>query len=191
MRYLNAALVFGTGFILGVFGTAFLLHIPSNSGEWASWAQAVGATVGLAVAIYFPMRERQRHDRETADQRLERAKQQMYELEGIAYKILRDTPRLIGRFDPRNPAQLDVSHLDETLNRVWEAEKSEFSERRRTVLYSMRAHLEDIKDYFGKPQGQPQLDWWNHQQTIWLSRPSMIFENVQNVGAQVAAGNPD
>ncbi|MFM0405306.1 hypothetical protein [Paraburkholderia dipogonis] len=189
MRYLNATMIVGMVFVVGVFGTEFVLHPPANSGEWASWAQAVGATIGLAVAIYFPMSERKKSAQEAAAQRLERAKQQMYEIERIAYKILRDTPRLITQFDPRQPVKLDVSGQRETLAAIVQAEKTEFSEYRRTVLRAMRAHVEDIADYFGSTQSPPIVESWNSWQRKWVRAPVKIFEEVQKVGARVAAGD--
>lgn len=40
------------GFIVGLFVTAFFKYLPSNSGEWASWVQAVGSIGAIVGAVW-------------------------------------------------------------------------------------------------------------------------------------------
>ncbi|WP_354677480.1 hypothetical protein [Cupriavidus plantarum] len=47
----TCALIAG-GFIAGLFVTAFFKYLPSNSGEWASWVQAVGSIGAIAGAVW-------------------------------------------------------------------------------------------------------------------------------------------
>ncbi|WP_168793559.1 hypothetical protein [Paraburkholderia aromaticivorans] len=189
-QFRETAIAIG-GFVLGIVLAAAFTHIPGSPSEWATWVQAIGTIVALGVAIYFPLSQRRQSDKEAAAQRLERAKQQMYEIERIAYKILRDTLRLLTQFNPRQPVQLDVSAQREALAAIAQAEKTEFSEYRRTVLRAMRAHVEDIADYFGSPQTPPNIEWWNPQQSKWIRAPDKLMEQVRQVGARVAGGDPD
>lgn len=39
------------GVALGVFGTAFITHFPTQSSDWAAWAQAVGSMAAIIGAV--------------------------------------------------------------------------------------------------------------------------------------------
>lgn len=60
MRHLTGAALFGAGLFVGLFGTAFVLHSPQGSSDWAAWAQAVGGGLGVTAAFLFPWRQAQR-----------------------------------------------------------------------------------------------------------------------------------
>lgn len=58
----NTCLFIG-GFLLGMFATAFVKWPPKDSSSWASWVQAVGAMIAIAIAIYVPYRQRMDGDK--------------------------------------------------------------------------------------------------------------------------------
>ncbi|MFM0226109.1 hypothetical protein [Paraburkholderia dipogonis] len=51
-------MLFGAGLLGGVVVGWFVRFPPSDSASAASWVQAIGAAVGIGVAIYIPFRQR-------------------------------------------------------------------------------------------------------------------------------------
>lgn len=58
---------------LGYLAYGFYLAPPKASQDWAAWAQAYGATVALAIAIYVPYRQREDAKREHQAREAEQA----------------------------------------------------------------------------------------------------------------------
>ncbi|WP_150574582.1 hypothetical protein [Pandoraea aquatica] len=73
---------FAASVALGVFAAAIWKFPPTNSGEWASWMQAVGAIAGIALALYLPWSQREHAARE------QRAKEQRNRI-GLLNRSLR------------------------------------------------------------------------------------------------------
>ncbi|ACD17485.1 hypothetical protein [Paraburkholderia phytofirmans] len=68
MKKLQAAALFGGGAFLGVFGCAFLTKPPSQSSDWAAWAQAFGS-VGAIFIAWFVSKQQYERDRRTEFER--------------------------------------------------------------------------------------------------------------------------
>ncbi len=58
---------------LGYLAYGFYLAPPKASQDWAAWAQAYGATVALAIAIYVPYRQREDAKRDQLAREAEQA----------------------------------------------------------------------------------------------------------------------
>jgi hypothetical protein len=69
MRNIPAAALFGGGVFLGAFGCAFVIEPPTQSSDWASWAQAFGS-VGAIFIAWFVSKQQYERDRRTERERL-------------------------------------------------------------------------------------------------------------------------
>ncbi|BCZ84816.1 hypothetical protein PTKU64_84910 [Paraburkholderia terrae] len=54
MTYLKGGCLVAIGVLIGMLITGFVKWPPQQSSDWAAWMQAIGAIVGIAIAIAIP-----------------------------------------------------------------------------------------------------------------------------------------
>lgn len=72
------------GIAAGVVGTAFWLHPPSSSQDWAAWVQAFGASLGIGIAIWVPAMQ---HRRELEREHLQEKAEIRHDLQSIREEL--------------------------------------------------------------------------------------------------------
>lgn len=110
------------GLILGLSIACLLTHLPGNSGEWASWVQAIGAMAAIAGAYFLGERSAshqwkiatQTRDRELAERRssLKAVLDEVY----VRFKRIEPSLNESGAFSDSAFALVSEEHLGRTLD---------------------------------------------------------------------------
>jgi hypothetical protein len=113
----RSGVLFGVGVVAGAVLTGFVAHPPLTSGDWASWAQALGATIAIGIAIWVP-REQRKYEMAHA---IEAHAREEYRLICNALMIAKDAilalqgaQTYIARYDP----EFQFDHSTERLETV-------------------------------------------------------------------------
>lgn len=174
MKHLGSVGLFLVGLFVGVFGTAFALHAPVQSSDWAAWAQAFGAVGAIAGAFMIAATQR------ASDQAKERERdyrERIRVLDGVvsiiaaAYDLIEDAPgagsriteESIDTYFKRPSVYKDFEHVSAALQRIpvhtlpwWQIGKA---------VLEMQSHLTVCQRYvhsLGQDFGNRANRAWRH-----------------------------
>ncbi|MFM0231287.1 hypothetical protein [Paraburkholderia sediminicola] len=83
------------GLFIGAVGTAFVVHTPTQSSDWAAWAQALGAIGAIAAAFMISFTQRvndQARERERDYRERIRILDGVVSVVDAAYDLIEDAP---------------------------------------------------------------------------------------------------